>query len=77
MSTHVGLFQQNPAVSPIVATTPNNGAQFTPYRTPKSVRRGKQSDQRVLGTPDYLAPELLLGISNGEHLLVNSSTHHC
>lgn len=33
----------------------------TPYRTPKSVRRGNQvSDQRILGTPDYLAPELLL-----------------
>lgn len=33
----------------------------TPYRTPKSVRRGDwNSDQRILGTPDYLAPELLL-----------------
>lgn len=33
----------------------------TPYRTPKSVRRARwSSDQRVLGTPDYLAPELLL-----------------
>ncbi|GJQ78943.1 hypothetical protein Trydic_g110 [Trypoxylus dichotomus] len=33
----------------------------TPYRTPKSVRRGQySSDQRILGTPDYLAPELLL-----------------
>lgn len=33
----------------------------TPYRTPKSVRRGQwNSDQRILGTPDYLAPELLL-----------------
>lgn len=33
----------------------------TPYRTPKSVRRGEwSSDQRILGTPDYLAPELLL-----------------
>lgn len=39
-------------------TNPNS----TPFRTPKSVR-GKQmdkSDQRILGTPDYLAPELLL-----------------
>ncbi|KAF5294600.1 hypothetical protein FQA39_LY13359 [Lamprigera yunnana] len=34
----------------------------TPYRTPKSVRRGHYvSDKRILGTPDYLAPELLLG----------------
>lgn len=33
----------------------------TPYRTPKSVRRGQwNSEQRILGTPDYLAPELLL-----------------
>lgn len=32
----------------------------TPYRTPKSVRRGQWgSDSRILGTPDYLAPELL------------------
>lgn len=33
----------------------------TPYRTPKSVRRYEmESDDRILGTPDYLAPELLL-----------------
>lgn len=33
----------------------------TPYRTPKSVRRCElESDERILGTPDYLAPELLL-----------------
>ncbi|CAK1601958.1 unnamed protein product [Parnassius mnemosyne] len=38
----------------------------TPYRTPKSVRRGNQiSDQRILGTPDYLAPELLLRQGHG------------
>ncbi|CAH0724814.1 unnamed protein product, partial [Brenthis ino] len=38
----------------------------TPYRTPKSVRRGNQvSDQRILGTPDYLAPELLLRQEHG------------
>ncbi|KAL0851225.1 hypothetical protein ABMA28_007069 [Loxostege sticticalis] len=38
----------------------------TPYRTPKSVRRGNQiSDQRILGTPDYLAPELLLKQGHG------------
>ncbi|XP_060778522.1 serine/threonine-protein kinase greatwall isoform X2 [Neoarius graeffei] len=35
----------------------------TPYRTPKSVRRGPEPAENapVLGTPDYLAPELLLG----------------
>ena len=53
-----------PAMSPIVTTnvdkTPKAGK--TPYRTPKSVRRGPDvgSDDRILGTPDYLAPELLL-----------------
>lgn len=41
--------------------TPATGLQKTPYRTPKSVRRGRQpcSEQRILGTPDYLAPEIL------------------
>ncbi|KAB5587206.1 hypothetical protein PHYPO_G00010430 [Pangasianodon hypophthalmus] len=35
----------------------------TPYRTPKSVRRGPEPAENapILGTPDYLAPELLLG----------------
>ncbi|GFR88849.1 serine/threonine-protein kinase greatwall-like [Elysia marginata] len=38
----------------------------TPLRTPKSVRRGRQpvaaevDEGRILGTPDYLAPEILL-----------------
>lgn len=34
----------------------------TPFRTPKSVARRAMihSDERILGTPDYLAPELLL-----------------
>lgn len=52
----------NTIVSPISQTgecTPKTPR--TPYRTPKSVRRAHwSSDQRVLGTPDYLAPELLL-----------------
>ncbi|XP_017776553.1 PREDICTED: serine/threonine-protein kinase greatwall [Nicrophorus vespilloides] len=50
----------NHYVSPIhLNTTPKTPR--TPYRTPKSVRRGQwSSDQRILGTPDYLAPELLL-----------------
>ncbi|KAM4719123.1 serine/threonine-protein kinase greatwall [Anableps anableps] len=36
---------------------------YTPYRTPKSVRRGALPVEGapILGTPDYLAPELLLG----------------
>lgn len=33
----------------------------TPFRTPKSVRRNQAaSSERILGTPDYLSPELLL-----------------
>lgn len=37
------------------------------FRTPKSVRRGgmNRSDTRILGTPDYLAPELLLRQGHG------------
>ena len=53
--------------SPQPPTTPRMPPQ-TPLRTPKSVIRkaGVQSDARILGTPDYLAPELLLrqGICN-------------
>ena len=40
----------------------------TPYRTPKSVRRPvciETSVQRILGTPDYLSPELLLQHEHG------------
>ncbi|KAJ0182567.1 hypothetical protein K1T71_001936 [Dendrolimus kikuchii] len=53
------------SISPTeLCKTPLATAQ-TPYRTPKSVRRGNQSDQRILGTPDYLAPELLLKKGHG------------
>ncbi|KAG8573633.1 hypothetical protein GDO81_012475 [Engystomops pustulosus] len=43
------------------------GQAETPYRTPKSVRRGavQPENEKILGTPDYLAPELLLGKSHG------------
>lgn len=39
--------------------TPKNSQ--TPFRTPKSVRRADPASERILGTPDYLSPELLLG----------------
>ncbi|XP_034885788.1 serine/threonine-protein kinase greatwall isoform X2 [Mirounga leonina] len=47
--------------------TPNQVKSGTPYRTPKRVRRGAApvDDGRILGTPDYLAPELLLGRAHG------------
>ena len=37
---------------------------MTPLRTPKSIQRQRRTQEasRILGTPDYLAPELLLGI---------------
>uniref|UniRef100_A0A8C2SU15 Serine/threonine-protein kinase greatwall n=1 Tax=Coturnix japonica TaxID=93934 RepID=A0A8C2SU15_COTJA len=47
--------------------TPRQGDAGTPYRTPKSVRRGAApvEGERILGTPDYLAPELLLTKPHG------------
>jgi serine/threonine-protein kinase greatwall len=56
----------DPAMSPIQSATRNTDEitpkmPKTPFRTPKSVRRGMmESNERILGTPDYLAPELLL-----------------
>ncbi|GLH08207.1 Protein kinase C, brain isozyme [Gryllus bimaculatus] len=50
----------------VINVSPIPSASQTPFRTPKSVRRGKiSSDQRILGTPDYLAPELLLQHGHG------------
>lgn len=46
------------AGAPMVQDTPKN--MVTPYRTPKSVRRTDLGHDRILGTPDYLSPELLL-----------------
>ncbi|XP_048261810.1 serine/threonine-protein kinase greatwall [Bombus affinis] len=53
-------------ISPI-KTPASSGNSYTPYRTPKSVRRAgvNRSDDRILGTPDYLAPELLLKQGHG------------
>ncbi|KAH8382200.1 hypothetical protein KR009_002241 [Drosophila setifemur] len=62
----------DPTMSPInhgagiLPKTPKNMNINTPFRTPKSVRRGARiSNERILGTPDYLAPELLLKQGHG------------
>ncbi|XP_017037891.1 serine/threonine-protein kinase greatwall isoform X2 [Drosophila kikkawai] len=62
----------DPTMSPInhgagnIPKTPKNVNINTPFRTPKSVRRGARvSNERILGTPDYLAPELLLKQGHG------------
>ncbi|XP_072507890.1 serine/threonine-protein kinase greatwall isoform X2 [Notamacropus eugenii] len=53
--------------SSLAYQTPCQAKSGTPYRTPKSVRRGAApvDGGRILGTPDYLAPELLLSNSHG------------
>ena len=41
----------------------------TPLRTPKSVRRGPEpqgEQERILGTPEYMAPEILLDKSHSK-----------
>ncbi|KAL1784405.1 serine serine/threonine-protein kinase greatwall isoform X2 [Sigmodon hispidus] len=52
--------------------TPNQVKLGTSYRTPKSVRRGAApvDDGRILGTPDYLAPELLLGTAHDLEFMI-------
>jgi serine/threonine protein kinase len=61
ISYHFFIQQSSPVVA--APLTSNH----TPYRTPKSVRRGKpSSNHRILGTPDYLAPELLLHQEHGK-----------
>ncbi|XP_065371529.1 serine/threonine-protein kinase greatwall isoform X2 [Calliphora vicina] len=67
---YLKMAHDDPTMSPInlntnsAPKTPKN--INTPFRTPKSVRRGgRQSSERILGTPDYLAPELLLKQGHG------------
>lgn len=67
---YLKMAHDDPTMSPInlntnnVPKTPKN--INTPFRTPKSVRRcGRNSSERILGTPDYLAPELLLKQGHG------------
>uniref|UniRef100_A0A3Q2XY29 Serine/threonine-protein kinase greatwall n=1 Tax=Hippocampus comes TaxID=109280 RepID=A0A3Q2XY29_HIPCM len=52
--------------SSLYQTPRTMSTSHTPYRTPKSVRRGPPPAEGapILGTPDYLAPELLLRASH-------------
>lgn len=52
-----------------------NKPHCTPLRTPKlGVRRGPephpQEEERILGTPDYLAPEILLQEKHGIYIVL-------
>ncbi|KAK2886657.1 serine/threonine-protein kinase greatwall isoform X2 [Channa argus] len=56
--------QKRPHFNSSFSRTPQPmSTSHTPFRTPKSVRRGALPVEGapILGTPDYLAPELLLG----------------
>ncbi|XP_063880341.1 serine/threonine-protein kinase greatwall-like isoform X1 [Scylla paramamosain] len=62
------LSYHTPARIPSIPSSPLQEFGQTPLRAPKSVRRGVQPigcESRILGTPDYLAPELLLHLGHG------------
>ncbi|KAK4308070.1 hypothetical protein Pmani_020213 [Petrolisthes manimaculis] len=66
--SHIFFSYHTPARIPSVPGTPLQEMCQTPLRAPKSVRRGTQPaghESRILGTPDYLAPELLLHLAHG------------
>ena len=75
--------------TPVRKSTPTPD-MATPFRTPKSVKGKKMiqennNAERILGTPDYLAPELLLrqphsyevdwwGLGNFSHIITKIHT---
>ncbi|XP_030612662.1 serine/threonine-protein kinase greatwall isoform X2 [Archocentrus centrarchus] len=73
LSTTTSYYPASGAATPVQKRPSSSGSLYqtpqpmstshTPYRTPKSVRRGALPVEGgpILGTPDYLAPELLLG----------------
>lgn len=62
-------------MSPIVTPRRIAMQSQTPFRTPRDMRIGKKaSDNRILGTPDYLAPELLLKKDHGDLVFVLIAT---
>ncbi|XP_013789256.1 serine/threonine-protein kinase greatwall-like [Limulus polyphemus] len=67
MITPTQPFQRRTKSIPSATTCTPTMLTQTPFRTPKSVRRGPapSSECRILGTPDYLAPELLLHKEHG------------
>uniref|UniRef100_A0A3B5M9H1 Serine/threonine-protein kinase greatwall n=1 Tax=Xiphophorus couchianus TaxID=32473 RepID=A0A3B5M9H1_9TELE len=62
-STATPVQRRRSANGSINQTPQPMSTSHTPFRTPKSVRRGALPVEGapILGTPDYLAPELLLG----------------
>ncbi|XP_073686412.1 serine/threonine-protein kinase greatwall-like [Garra rufa] len=69
--------KKRPSLSSSVYQTPQQMVvSHTPYRTPKSVRRGPERVEGapILGTPDYLAPELLLGKPHA--FVIGGTLHH-
>ncbi|GLD54580.1 serine/threonine-protein kinase greatwall isoform X1 [Lates japonicus] len=73
MSTTASYHSASGTATPVQKRSSSNSSVYqtpqpmstshTPFRTPKSVRRGALPVEGapILGTPDYLAPELLLG----------------
>uniref|UniRef100_UPI0037E8CFB8 serine/threonine-protein kinase greatwall isoform X2 n=1 Tax=Semicossyphus pulcher TaxID=241346 RepID=UPI0037E8CFB8 len=73
VSTTASYYSASGTATPVQKRSRSNSSLYqtpqpmstshTPFRTPKSVRRGALPVEGapILGTPDYLAPELLLG----------------